>query len=595
MEHLDPRARYEREFIRKAEEALKEMGYDGDLVVERPKKGFADLCLVCFPLAKSLSMAPDTIAASLKDSIGDPDIYELEVNGGYLNCTFHKKRYVSELIGHLWSNRGSLGRGREKEENITVEHTSANPNGPFHVGRARNPIIGDSLVRIMRYAGYRVSSQYWVNDMGKQVMILVWGLMNIPGPELPEAEREKQDHDLVRYYQAANAKMEENKDVASEIDDMLSSYELAVKDGDLERRISRPGSPEIKARDVRSACNSVLKGMRGSLSRLNVHLDDFVYESAVVEDGSLWEVIEGLKNSPLCRQEDGAHYLDLSQLIEGGDDDKFKRRFVFTRSDGSALYTTRDLAYHKWKLENCDHAINVLGEDHRYQSLMLSLSLKELNVEKVPEVVFYAFVSLPEGKMSTRRARVVFLDDLLDEAVYRARSEVEKRREDLEKEELRNISEMVGIGALRFNMIKVQPEKKIVFRWEDALNFEGSSAPFVQYSHARACSILRKLGSSLPESISGEKIVEGSEIELIKKLSEFKEVISRSAEDRKVHLLTVYLVDLASTFNEFYRDCPVLIEEDIDLRNTRIALVELTRETLSSGLGILGIEAPPSM
>jgi arginyl-tRNA synthetase len=592
---MDPRDLYNKEFIDRALKALSDLGARAPPVIEKPKKGVADLCLVCFPHAREIGKSPNEIAGKLKEMIGESERFSLEVKGGYLNCIFNERSYIPDLALYLWNNRGSLGKGEKKDEIITIEHTSANPNGPFHVGRARNPIIGDTLVRMMSHAGFDVRSQYWVNDMGKQVMILVWGLKNISPFDLEPAQREKEDHDLVRYYQKANAIMEEDDGIAVEINDLLLDYENAIGEHDPERVISKPGKPEIRARDIRDACNSVLEGMRRSLDRLNVSLDEFVYESSVVEDGSLKEVVEGLKKSSLCREEDGARYLDLSELIEGGDQEKFRRRFVFTRSDGSALYTTRDLAYHKWKLDNCDVAVNILGEDHRYQSLMLEHALKEIGSVKVPEAVFYAFVSLPQGKMSTRRGRVVYLDDLLDEAVDLARNEVEKRRDDLDEDELSSISEAVGIGALRFNMIKVQTEKKIVFRWEDALNFEGSTAPFVQYSHARACSILVKSENDLEGEIDWGTLVERSEKDLVKKLSSFDQVVMKSAIERKVHLLTVYLVDVASSFNDFYRDCPVLSEEVPERRKARIALVDLSRETLSTGLDLLGIEAPSTM
>ncbi len=592
---MDPRELYDERFIAKAKKALSDLGASSDPVIEKPKKGMADLCLVCFPFAKELRRSPEAIAGDVKDRIGPDENFSLEVKGGYLNCIFDPKSYTSDIAGFLWKNRTKLGKGSKIDERVVVEHTSANPNGPFHVGRARNPIIGDSLVKVMRHAGHEVTAQYWVNDMGKQVMILVWGLKNIDASELEPAERDKEDHILVRFYQKANALMEEKPDVKDEIGRILYNYENAVAERDWDRIISAEGKPVIRARDVRKACDDVLAGMRESLNRLNVSIDEFVYESRVVEDRSLQDVISGLERSGLLREENGAKYLDLSRLIEGGDDKDYKRRFVFTRSDGSALYTTRDLAYHKWKLDNWDHAVNVLGEDHKYQSLMLGLALRELGSEKLPEVVFYSFVSLPEGKMSTRRGRVVYLDDLLDEAVDLARIEVEKRREDLSEGELASISEAVGIGALRFNMIKVQPEKKIVFRWEEALNFEGSSAPFVQYSHARACSILRRSGEEVEGEFDWGSLVEDSERDLVKKLADFDRIVMKSAADRKVHLLTVYLVETASTFNEFYRDCPVISEEDPSRRKARLALVELSREVLSAGLSLLGIESPASM
>ncbi len=576
-------------------EALRFLGIEEVPTIERPRKGESDLCLPCFQLAKGLGMRPDALATSLLERMGANELFTVSAVSGYLNCTFDPRRYVNDLAKFLWSRGEDVGLSVPNGEHVIVEHTSANPNGPFHVGRARNPILGDTLVRMLRADGSDVEAQYWVNDMGKQAMLLVWGMKNINAFELGPAEREKKDHELVRYYQAANAKLEADPSMRSQINRMLREYEDAVASLDMERVISADGLPEIRAKDVRSACEMVLEGMKSSLQDLNVSMDSFVYESKVVSDGSLKRVIDGLRNSPLCREENGALYLDLAGLVDDQNDEDFKKRFVLTRSDGSGLYTTRDIGYHLWKLSVCDRAINVLGEDHKYQSLQLSIALKELGQKKLPETMFYSFVSLPEGKMSTRRNRVVFLDDLLDEAVSNAKDEVLKRRSDLAPEALEVISRSVGIGALRFNMVKVQPEKQIVFKWEEALNFEGATAPFVQYSHARACSILAKEPEGFHGEIDWSSLVEPSEMKLVKKLSELGPVISTGARERKVHLLAPYLVELASLFNEFYRDCPVLKEEDPARRKARMALVELSRRVLARGLWCLGIDAPRSM
>ncbi len=596
MGGTDPAESYPRAFRDKVSGILREMGVETEPIIERPRSGQADLCLVCFPLSGPLGRSPEEIAREIGGRVGSNDLWTLEAAGGYLNCFFRTDRYVMEVASYIWSNIESYGQGSMSGRRTVVEHTSANPNGPFHVGRARNPIIGDTLVRLLRLSGSEVEAQYWVNDMGKQVMILVWGMANIGEEELPGSDMEKADHRLVRFYQAANARMESDPVVKESIDGMLGRYEKAVEDGDWDRRLSLEDEPDIRARNVRETCMEVLEGMKESLSRLNVEFDSFDYESRVVEDGSLREVVKGLERSRLDRTEDGAHYLDLSTIIPGGDDDRFKRRFVFTRSDGSSLYTTRDLAYHRWKLERWDRAVNVLGEDHRFQSHMLSLALREIGVKEEPEVVFYAFVSLPEGKMSTRRGRVVFIDDLLDEAVGRAREEVLKRRDDVGEDELEEISRSIGIGALRFNIIKVQSEKKIVFRWEEALNFEGSSAPFVQYAHARASSILRKAGApSLDGEMDWTALVEGSERSLVKRFSGFKETVEKCVREMKPHIMAAYLIELASSFNEFYRDCPVLNEPNGSRRLVRLALVDMSRRILARGLRALGIDAPERM
>jgi len=595
MDQENPLISYEEAFENSVRKAFDILGFRAAPIIEKPRSGQSDLCLVVFSLVREVGKPPMEIAEMISEAMGEDGRWSLEASGGYLNCIFQRDRFTTETAEYIWSMRDTLGSGEPTGVRVVVEHTSANPNGPFHVGRARNPVIGDTLVRLLRLAGNDVEAQYWVNDMGKQVMILVWGMKNIDGADLPEAGRDKTDHQLVRYYQAANSMMEERPEVEGQIGALLRNYEEAVKEKDWNRVISPEGTGEVRAFEIKEACMGVLLGMVDSLARMGVSLDSFLYESRVVEDHSLWDVIEELKKSPLCREEDGALFLDLSNLIKGGDDDNYKRRFVFTRSDGSALYTTRDLAYHRWKLEDCDIAINILGEDHRYQSLMLDLALDELGVGKRPEVVFYSFVSLPEGKMSTRRNRVVFLDDLLDEAVERAREEVERRRDDLGRSELDEIAHIVGIGALRFNMVRVQPEKKIVFRWEEALNFEGATAPFVQYSHARACSILRNHGSRVEGEMDWTMLVEGAEKDLVKKMAGFPLVVDRSARERKIHLIPQYLVELSSSFNDFYRDCPVLNEKDRKRMMARLALVTVARNVLRTGLETLGITAPEVM
>ncbi|MFO8050466.1 MAG: arginine--tRNA ligase [Thermoplasmatota archaeon] len=595
MDTENPAMSFERSFRKKVEGIYEELGMDQKPIIQRPRTAHADLCLVTFPVAKARRVSPEELTREIRDMLERDDRWSLSVSGGYLNCNFNTSTFIDQGCRHMDSDLEGFGRGAGKGNRIIVEHTSANPNGPFHVGRARNPIIGDTLVKLLRFTGYDVAAQYWVNDMGKQVMILVWGLKNIDEDDLPVPGRKKSDHELVRFYQEANARLESDPSVEKMINDVLKRYEEAVAQGDWSRRISAEDAVEIRAEDVKNACKRVLDGMTSSLSCMNVVLDEFIYESRVVEDGSLQKVVDDLKKSPLCREEDGAFYLDLSEEIRGGDDDKFKRRFVFTRSDGSALYTTRDLAYHKWKMDRCDAAIDVLGEDHKYQSRMLSLALRELGSERFPEVVFYSFVSLPHGKMSTRRNRVVFLDDLLEEAVNRAREEVEKRRDDLSSEELDRISEIVGIGALRFNMIKVQPEKKMVFKWEEALNFDGSSAPFVLYSYARASSILRKLPEGDHETKDWSKLIEPSEATLVKALLEFPKVMEKAADERKVHLVPQYLVELASAFNEFYRDCPVISDSDTGRRGARVFLVKALKDVLKKGLSVIGVEAPEHM
>ncbi|MCD6541830.1 MAG: arginine--tRNA ligase [Thermoplasmata archaeon] len=539
-----------------------------------PDKG--DLSFACFPLAKILKKPPQEISAEIARAVGKGEwIDRVEACGGYVNFFINVEKLCAETVRLIREMDEKYGSFESRKEKVIIEHTSANPNGPLHVGRARNPIIGDTLVRVYRFYGYNVRSQFYVDDLGKQVAILAWGLKNIDPSTLPPPSREKADHHLVRFYQRAYQMMEEDPDVEEEINEIT--------------RLCESGD-EKTIEMVREAYKKALDGIKESLKRINVEFDEFVEESRFVRDGSVYKVVEELKKSKYAGSEDGAWYIDLKEFgIQGRD-----TRFFFTRKDGTTLYATRDIAYHIWKLNQADIVINVLGEDHKLEAKQVEIALRILGMKRLPKVVFYSFVTLPEGKLSTRRGRVIYLDDLIDEAVERAYQEVKKRRGDeLDEKRLREIAEIVGIGALRYNIVKIQPEKDIVFKWEEALNFEGDSAPFVQYAHARACSILRK--ESAPEKITVRNLKHPSEISLAKVLSRFPNVVKISCTQNRPHLIPSYLFELASTFNQFYRDCPVLKAESEEIKKERLTLVDSVRIVLRNGLSLLGIEAPEEM
>ena len=542
-----------------------------------PDPGIGDFAYPCFSFSKVLKKPPGEIAVLFVKEIGTIEKMEVSADSGYLNFKIDYGTLASSTLPKILADKNNYAQYPARSEKIILEHTSANPNGPFHVGRARNPIIGDTLARILRKAGYPVEVQYWVNDMGKQVAILAWGVQNIDEAELPGVDRDKKDHILVRYYQEAYKRMEKDPSVEDDITALIQAYERGDKE---------------ELRKVKEPTGEILSGMTGSLEKLNIFVDRFVWESESVLDGTVEKVIEKLKTADITKEEDGAFYLDLESFDIGGK----TSRFVFTRSDGTSLYTTRDLAYHSKKLSECDIAINILGEDHKLQSKQLQIALNILETPIVPDVVFYSFVSLEEGKMSTRRGQVVYLDDLMDEAVGRALEEVKTRREDLPAEKMQEIAEMVGLGSIRYNIIRVQPEKKITFRWKDALNFEGNSAPFIQYAHARACSILRKAGIDV-DSLhhNTELLKEPAEEALLRNIAKLPSLVSECARARKPHLLANYAHETASLFNQFYKNCPVINAELKELRDSRLALVLASSYCLAASLDLLGIDAPEQM
>ena len=538
-------------------------------------EGRGDFTFPAYPLAKELRRAPDKIASELVALVDVAGPFErVEAAGPYLNFHLRPDALVSSVLGAVLEEKALFGTEPDTGVRVIVEHTSANPNGPFHVGRARNPIIGDTLSRVLRSAGLDVETQYYVNDMGKQVAILVWALSRFRPDELPPVEREKADHDYVRYYQKASPMMETDEAANAEVQGLLNAYE---------------GGDDAVGERFRTASQKVLDGMEDSLARINVAVDHFVWESQFVEDGSARAVVDGLRGAPCVGEEDGAYFLDLKEYGIHGKE----TRFFFTRRDGTTLYTTRDVAYHLYKLAHCDLAINVLGEDHKLESRQLAVALQLLGQKKLPEALFYSFVSLPEGKMSTRRNRVVYLDDLIDEAVERAYEEVKKRRSDIDEQRMRQIAEVVGVGALRYNVIRVQPEKQIVFRWEEALNFEGNSAPFIQYSHARCCSILEK---SQGYKLWSEDVLKApQEAGLARELARYPEAVLDAARERRPHIVAAYAHECASSLNQFYKSCPVLKAETQELRDSRLAFVDASRWVLRNALTLLGISAPEEM
>jgi arginyl-tRNA synthetase len=561
-------------FKERAEELISRALAGSDKVppMEIPPEGMGDFAFPCFILAEDLKESPVQIAKEISDRIPADDMFsKVEANGPYVNFHIDIKLLTDTTIRSILNWREEYGSHEETKKTVVLEHTSANPNGPLHVGRARNPIIGDTMTRILKRCGHEVTTEFYVDDMGKQQLTLTWGVENL---SIEAPENEKPDHQMVRFYQEASKLLESDPKVKEEIDIMLSSYEK----GD-----------EAIAKRIHDNCQKVMDGILKSLHRLDINFDSLAWESKYVRDGSVGRVVEALRKLDCTSEEDGALYLDLGEF--GIKDQETK--FFLTRGDGSSLYSTRDTAYHLDKFARFDEAIDVLGEDHKLKAKAVGICLKLLGADRLPEVIFYSFVSLPEGKMSTRRGRVVNLDDLLDEAVSRARKEVDARREELADELKRGIAEAVGTGAIRYNIIRIQAEKPLVFKWEEALNFEGNSAPFVQYSHARASSILRK--ATTMKDYDPSLLTHPSEIELVKAIARFPSLIKDCGENMCAHPIASYCHELASLFNQFYRDCPVLSAESAELIYARLALVESSKWVLANALDTLGIVAPEEM
>ncbi len=528
--------------------------------------------LAVFAYAKELRRPPAEIANQAAAVAPPAPFAAAQAVGGYVNLTADPASFAAHVLASVASLHEAYGASPAVPTRVLLEHTSTNPTGPLHVGRARNPILADALGRLLRMAGFQVTREYLVNDVGRQMVVQYWGTRHLTPDQVGPPDVDKPDYRYIKYYQKANEIFEHDAGAKADVASMIQRFER----GDV-----------ALTKDVRKVAEEVLSGILASLKRLGVSFDSFFWESDAILNGSVGRVIERLM--PLSREENGAHYLDLSPFGLEGD----AAKYVFVRADGTSLYTTRDIAYHLDKMGRCDVAINVLGEDQKLTFDRLKAAFRLMGIAWAPETVFYAFVSLPEGKMSTRKGVVVNLDDLLDEAVARAAEEVAKRRADLPEDRKREIAEFVGVGAVRYNIARVQAEKKIVFRWEDALNFEGSSAPFLQYAHARACSILGRAGARTAGD--ARLLVHPQEQLLLRRMAKFPSAVREAAVSRRVHVVAGYAAEFAAQFNQFYRDCPVLAAGTDDLRAARLGLVDASRVVLHNALDGLGLVAPMEM
>jgi arginyl-tRNA synthetase len=520
---------------------------------------------VAFRLAPLLKKSPVAIAREIHQALSLDCRYvqKVELSGPYLNF-FMNQKFLDVVLQQALADNAWTGRMNDK---VIVEHTSANPDGPLHVGHIRNSVIGDTLVRILRRAGCTVDAQYYVNDMGRQEAMVVVGCDHF------QLDGSKADHAVAKVYIAANRLMETNPEIRDEADQVIQRYEA--------------GDGETVAK-IHSAIKYAIGGIEETLHRMNIRHDSYHWESEFVRKGDVAEIVSQLEKTGLTEYEEGAFQLDLTQY-------GFEKKMVLKRTNGTSLYITRDLAYHRYKSQNSDRSVDVLGADHKLVSGQLRTALRLLGVRE-PEVVIFEFVSLPTGSMSTRKGKFISADELLDEVEKQAYEEVKVRRPEGSDEFLKLVAAQVAAGAVRYDVVKVSPDKATTFDWKQALDFEKLSAPFIQYSHARACSILRRAeeGQEGPVEVQSDLLTGENEIALIKKIAEFDLVIDKAARELKPHQLATYARELAESFNHFYRYSPVL-DAEARLRQVRMALARAAKNALRTTLETLGIVALETM
>lgn len=527
-----------------------------------PNSEMGDFAFPCFQLAKTMRKAPNVIAQELKEKIVLSSEFErVENDGGYINFYFDKATFIKLVIEQVISQKEKYGSSRSgTDKKALIEHTSINPNASPHIGRSRNALIGDSIVRLMRFEDFEVDVHYFVNDIGKQISMLLLGA------------KEKNNvsfKDLLNIYVEINNRVKENPELEKEVFELL--YKL--ENGD---------SETIKGfRELVSVC---INGQSQILGELGIKYDSYDYESEYILNKRTDEVLSKLKETgKLFEDSDGRLVLDLEDLGLS--------YLVVTRADKTSLYPLRDIAYTIDKAKTgSDKNILVLGEDQKLYFQQIKAAVSLLGYQ-APEIVHYSFVLLSDGKMSTRKGTVVLLEDLMKEAYVKAKDEMSKRYEVINEETVKSIA----YGAIKYSILKASNEKNVTFDWDSALNFEGDSAPYIQYSYARINSILNKYNKILPNYIDFKLLNTEIEYELAKELSNFPIVVNRTINELSPHIIVNYLYGVTKKFSNFYHECRILNLESESLKEARLSLIKSVMHVIQNGMGLLGIECPDRM
>jgi arginyl-tRNA synthetase len=542
-----------------------------------------DIALALHRPAQSAARSAEELARALSDGFpATLGVRAVAPLGGYLNFSLDAGWFAEETLRIVRARGARFGHGDRPGPAACVEHTSANPTGPFHVGRVRNGIIGDTLARVLRAAGAPVTTQYYVDDVGRQAAMVTW-IWSKPVSEWPPEIRASLDEVGGRVDPTERADQRYGRPYPSVSTYLKTHPEAAAEVSELSRRLEAGEAPPLH----RELSEAVLGGMLRSLARIAITFDEVVWESSFLRDGSVERVVARLAVAPhAVREENGALAIDTASYGLP----KEKARVVVTRADATSLYATRDIAYHLAKFARFPRVIDVLGQDHRLHARSLEALLAEIGEARRPEFVIYQDLTVPEGgRMSTRKGTAVNLDALLDEAVERARREVRSRWEEVSDEEVDEIAVALASGAVRYHILRVAPDKTVSFRWEDALSFEGRSGPFVQYAYVRATSLLKKATDATPPyAFRGADLLTPEERALVRAIARLPRVVAYAARTAHVHTVAGYAHDLAEEFNRFYQSVPVLKAREE--RASRLALVAAARETLGNVLDLLGLE-----
>lgn len=531
-------------------------------IEKSPNLEMGDFSFPCFRLAKEFRKSPQDIARDIKEKLVADEIEKVEVVSGYVNIFIKKDLYAQTVIEEIETKQYKYGSENVGEgKKALIEHTSINPNASPHIGRARNALIGDSIVKLLKFNNYEVETHYFVNDIGKQISMLLVGTKGKDNVTFDE---------LLQLYIDINKEVKENKELEQEVFDNLNKLE----NGD-----------EETIKSFRNIVQICIDGQRKIFAELGIHYDYFDYESDFILNGTVNEILKKLEETgKLFEAEDG-------RLAINQEEYKIPMKspvLVVTRADKTSLYPLRDIAYSIYKANrNADKNIIILGEDQKLYFKQISAVLDLLGYQ-APQAVHYSFVLLPDGKMSTRNGTVVLLEDFMKEILEKTKQELAKRNNgEIDEEKAKKIA----YGAVKYTILKGSLEKNVIFDLEKSLSFDGDTSLYIQYNYARINSILNKANFEKMEKLTRfDLLKEPAEIELIQKLEEFKTIVSKVTEKLTPNLIANYVYELTKMFSSYYHDYSILNAETEELKNMRLQLINAIGIVTKTSLNLLGID-----
>ncbi len=568
------------------------------IVPQATRKEFeGNLTVVVFPWVKAARKAPDAVAAEIGDWLVDnePAVDRYNAVKGFLNIVIEPTYWCSVLEHIAGDDTYGFTAATDNSPLVMVEYSSPNTNKPLHLGHVRNNLLGYSLSQILKACGNRVVKTNIVNDRGIHICKSMLAWQKWGEGATPESTGKKGDHLIGDFYVLFDKHYrEEVRQLMAQglsEDDAKAQSALMAEAREMLRRWEQK-DPEVRALWKRMN-EWVYAGFDVTYKRLGVDFDKIYYESETYLEGKE-KVMEGLEKGIMYRKEDGSVWADLT---DAGLDNK-----LLLRSDGTSVYMTQDIGTAKLRFRDypIDKMIYVVGNEQNYHFQVLSLLLDRLGFRWGKDLVHFSYgmVELPEGKMKSREGTVVDADDLMEEMVANARQVATElgKTDGMSAAEIDNIAETVGMGALKYFLLKVDPRKNMMFNPKESIDFNGNTGPFIQYTYARIRSVLRKAQEQgFAASAYAAVVPNDKEIALIQTLADFPATVQEAGRTYSPALIANYTYELVKQYNQFYHDYSILREEDVAVRSLRLALCATVARTVRLAMGLLGISVPERM